>query len=142
MKRATSFRAYQRFTMSRSRDSSQIPTYLISALTRRYVTVALSGDGGDELFCGYNRYFHALSIRPYLSTLPHWLRRTGSGLIRAVPEATWNRAQRLVPPRMRLPNIGDKLHKLANVMISGRRSDLSPATVTFSPTKRHCERWK
>ena len=98
-------------------DSSQIPTYLISALTRRYVTVALSGDGGDELFCGYNRYFHALSIRPYLSTLPHWLRRTGSGLIRAVPAATWNRAQRLVPSRMRLPNIGDKLHKLANVMI-------------------------
>ncbi len=98
-------------------DSSQIPTYLISALTRRYVTVALSGDGGDELFCGYNRYFHALSIRPYLSTLPHWLRRTGSGLIRAVPAATWNRAQHLVPSRMRLPNIGDKLHKLANVMI-------------------------
>lgn len=97
-------------------DSSQIPTYLISALTRRDVTVALSGDGGDELFCGYNRYFHALSIRPYLSTLPLWLRRAGSRLIHAAPPATWNHAQRFVPSRMRWPNIGDKMHKLADAM--------------------------
>jgi asparagine synthase (glutamine-hydrolysing) len=98
-------------------DSSQIPTYLISALTRRYVTVALSGDGGDELFCGYNRYFHALSIRPYLSTFPFWLRRAGSSAIRVVPPSTWDRAQRLVPASMRRPQIGDKLHKLASVML-------------------------
>ena len=98
-------------------DSSQIPTYLISALTRRYVTVALSGDGGDEVFCGYNRYFHALAIRPYLSSLPEWLRRTCSALIRATPPATWNRAQLLVPSRMRMPNIGEKLHKLASTML-------------------------
>ena len=92
-------------------DSSQIPTYLLCALTRRYVTVALSGDGGDELFCGYNRYFHALAIRSYLSSLPQWLRRVGSAGLRAVPAAT------LVASRLRVPNIGQKLHKLADVML-------------------------
>src|SRR5262249_35078085 len=97
-------------------DSSQIPTYLISALTRRYVTVALSGDGGDELFCGYNRYFHALSIRPYVSTVPFWLRRVGSAAVRAIPPATWDRVGRLVPASMRRPQLGDKLHKLAGVI--------------------------
>ena len=98
-------------------DSSQIPTYLISALTRRYVTVALSGDGGDELFCGYNRYFHALSIRPYVSIVPFWLRRAGSSAICAVPPRTWDRIQRLVPPSIRRPQFGEKLHKLANVIL-------------------------
>ncbi len=98
-------------------DSSQIPTYLISALTRRHVTVALSGDGGDELFCGYNRYYHALSIRPYVSTLPYWLRRIGSAGLRSLPPSTWNRLQQFAPAKMRMPNIGEKLHKLAGAML-------------------------
>jgi asparagine synthase (glutamine-hydrolysing) len=98
-------------------DSSQIPTYLISALTRRHVTVALSGDGGDELFCGYNRYFHALSIRPYVSSVPLWLRRVASAGIRAVPPMIWDRVQRFVPPSLRQPQLGDKLHKLAGVIL-------------------------
>ena len=98
-------------------DSSQIPTYLISALTRRHVTVALSGDGGDELFCGYNRYFHALSIRPYISTLPRSLRWTAASAIRTISPSTWNRAQRLIPGRMQLPHIGEKLHKFAGILL-------------------------
>ncbi|MBV9558645.1 MAG: asparagine synthase (glutamine-hydrolyzing), partial [Pseudolabrys sp.] len=98
-------------------DSSQIPTYLIAALTRRHVTVALSGDGGDELFCGYNRYYHALSIRPRLSRVPQPLRRGGAATLHAVPAGVWNRAQRVLPPRMRIPNLGHKLHKLADVML-------------------------
>jgi asparagine synthase (glutamine-hydrolysing) len=107
-------------------DSSQIPTYLISALTRRHVTVALTGDGGDELFRGYSWYFHAQSrrylsnlppsVRPYLSTLPHPVFLAASRVIRAVPPRFWNHAQRIVPARMRWPNIGDKLHNLAGVI--------------------------
>ena len=98
-------------------DSSQIPTYLISALTRRHVTVALSGDGGDELFCGYNRYYHALAIRPYVSTLPLWLRQLGSRGLRSLPPGVWNRLLRPVPARLRPPNVGEKLHKLAGAML-------------------------
>jgi asparagine synthase (glutamine-hydrolysing) len=98
-------------------DSSQIPTYLISALTRRHVTVALSGDGGDELFCGYNRYFHALSIRPYVASVPLWLRQVAASGIRAVSPQRWDRFARFVPPTMRRPQFGDKLHKLASVML-------------------------
>ena len=98
-------------------DSSQIPTCLIAALTRRHVTVALSGDGGDEVFCGYNRYFHAASLRPWLSNLPDPLLRLAVAGIRRLPPDRINRLQRFVPRGLGLPaQLGDKLHKLAKVM--------------------------
>ena len=96
---------------------SGVTTYYVSKAARELVTVALSGDGGDELFCGYNRYFHALSIRPYVSAVPLWLRRAVSTAIRAVPPRTWDRIQPFVPRSMRRPQLGDKLHKLATVML-------------------------
>jgi len=68
-------------------DSSAIPTYLVSKLTREQVTVALTGDGGDELFAGYER-FYAAAMMQKLSLLPVALRRGAAGLLRRLPEGT------------------------------------------------------
>lgn len=98
-------------------DSSQIPTYLICAMTRRYVTVALSGDGGDELFAGYNRYFHAASLRPKIAALPLPLRHMLAKMLSRIPPAALNRMQQRIPHSLHIPpQIGDKLQKLAQVM--------------------------
>ena len=63
-------------------DSSQIPTYLVSKITREHVTVSLSGDGGDELFCGYNTYYSIPRIWNKVRKLPAAMRVPGSALLR------------------------------------------------------------
>jgi asparagine synthase (glutamine-hydrolysing) len=92
-------------------DASQIPTFLVSQLARQHVTVALSGDGADELFGGYNRYAWAgriwSGIRPFSATL----RRAAASAIAQLPPSLIDRAV----PSARLRNAGDKLHKLATL---------------------------
>lgn len=103
-------------------DSSQIPTYLVSRLARSRVTVSLSGDAGDELFGGYNRYFLAARLWSRLSRVPVRLRRVGGAAIRLLSPATWDAivttAMPFLPPAYRLRLPGDKLHKGATVVAS------------------------
>jgi asparagine synthase (glutamine-hydrolysing) len=97
-------------------DSSQIPTYLVSEMTRRHVTVALSGDGGDELFAGYDRYFWAERLTLILHSIPHPVRRASQAALRALSPTSWNRVFGVVPSSWRPALPGDRLHKLATVL--------------------------
>lgn len=97
-------------------DSSQIATHLVAGLARREVTVCLSGDGGDELFGGYNRYFLGRSIWQKIGPLPVAMRTMVANLVTAVPPAFWDEVGSMLPARLRQRSFGDRLHKLAGVI--------------------------
>lgn len=103
-------------------DSSQIPTYLVSRLARGSVTVSLSGDGGDEVFGGYNRYFLTSSLWKAVKWWPKSFRKTAARMVHSIPPAKIDRAYGWVKPalpnRKRLSAVGDKAHKLARFMDS------------------------
>jgi len=102
-------------------DSSQIPTFLVSQLARQHVTVSLSGDGGDELFAGYNRYQLTAQLWRKLSWLPAPLRSAVAAGIKSVPPHSWNNAAAWLPGVKQHPalaGLGDKLHKAAGVLAS------------------------
>ena len=101
-------------------DASQIPTFLVARLARSKVTVSLSGDGGDELFGGYNRYFVGRRLWDGAGRIPRSLRRTAAAAITAVAPTSWDRVlDRLIPvlpDHLHYRNPGERLHKLASVL--------------------------
>ena len=101
-------------------DSSQIPTFLVAKLARQSVTVSLSGDAGDEVFGGYNRYFVGRALWRLLRLAPGSVREKAAALAAAFPTRAWavayNRVSELLPARVRLPNAGDKFQKLAALL--------------------------
>ena len=101
-------------------DSSQIPTHLVCKAARQQVTVALSGDAGDELFGGYNRYFWGPRIWNRLAWLPYPARQALGAVIRAVPIAGWDTLSRplnaMLPGAQGIARTGEKLHKLARAI--------------------------
>lgn len=122
-------------------DSSQIPTHLVARMARRHVTVSLSGDGGDELFAGYNHYFRARNIWRWTGGLPAGLRRGGGRLATALTPAAWDRlfgvARPLLPPRLRLAMPGDKVHKLGGLLGADGADELYRRLVSFWPDPQH-----
>ena len=94
-------------------DSSQIPTYLVSKMAREHVTVALSGDGGDEFFAGYNRHFWGKRVWEKLAMVPRPLRIGLAKMATMLSADRWNKLLAILGKGTSLP--GNKLHKLAGV---------------------------
>ena len=113
-------------------DSSQIPTFLVSQLAKKHVTVSLSGDGGDELFCGYNRYQMTNNLWKKLSIFHPKLRALLAKSIMLFSPKDWDNIVKHIPKLKTLNNFGDKLHKGAGVLDSRSINELYLGLVSHS----------
>lgn len=114
-------------------DSSQIPTFLVSELARTQVTVALSGDAGDELFGGYTRYLSVPALWRRCGRIPLPFRRVGARALGTVPPEVWDRAARVVPRQRRLPQAGLKVTKALQVVGASSPQDAFLRLVSHWP---------
>lgn len=117
-------------------DPSQMPTYLVAKLAKQQVTVALSGDGGDELFAGYQRYFQTQHIWNQLRLLPGPARKLCARVLAAIPVSYWNHLLQylgFIHPAFRAGKGGDKLHKLLPVFAVGGQHELYQRLMTQWP---------
>jgi asparagine synthase (glutamine-hydrolysing) len=119
-------------------DPSQIPTYLVSALARRDVTVALSGDGGDEVFAGYNRHLVGAKVLPRFERLPRTARAWAGSAIDAIPGSAWSALDALATHgsgRFRLA--GTRARKLSRMLGAVDQAEMYRSLLTsrLDPTR-------
>ncbi len=95
-------------------DSSQIPTHLVCAMARKHVVVALSGDAGDELFGGYNRYIWSERIWRQMGWMPQPVRQMLGHALTAVSVGGWDRLGAFAPMSMQVRHLGEKVHRVAD----------------------------
>lgn len=108
-------------------DSSQIPTFLVAKMAREHVTVALSGDAGDEIFSGYRRYEFADRRWPQLRRVPSRVRHAAASLVQSFSPETIDRLA------LGRPHAGNRLHKLARIAHLDAIDDVYDALVSFWP---------
>lgn len=114
-------------------DSSQIPTFLLSELVHKDVKVSLSGDAGDEIFCGYNRYQLVNNLWRKLNKIPLPIRHVVGRLLVSISPQMWDCVVGKIPGFKQYQNVGDKIHKGAAVVSSKTIYELYLGLVSHWP---------
>jgi asparagine synthase (glutamine-hydrolysing) len=113
-------------------DSSQIPTFLVSQMAREHVTVALSGDAGDEMFGGYNRYVYGAGMWPRLKRIPAPFRKFAATIMLSIAPSKWDFVLGRLFSRYAV-GVGEKLHKAASVIGVANDDMLYHRLLSISP---------
>ena len=114
-------------------DPSQLPTLLMCREARHHVTVALSGDGGDEAFGGYRRYTAGAVLTRRVLPLPRRVRNVAAGALDAVPGTVWDgigRGTQRLRGASIAPDVGTRAHKLARLLAAGSSREVYMSLVS------------